>query len=115
MPRERENLSQNHSNEDQILILEYTQRPKSGIRLADRIWCLRRLVLRNYSPFPIDVLTMVVGEDFFFLQEDVQAEMGHGSRIVRPLNSQGIEAKVMSKVRTTIPSNQSKLVSFMIP
>ena len=112
-PRELRNQIPKLLNEDQLLIIEHVQRTRSDIKLANRIWCLRRLVLRNSSPYSVDVLMTVSEGDFFFFQEDILAKRPRGNRIIRPLDKSKAEESVISKTRITISSNQSNMVSFI--
>nr|CDS16637.1 TonB box [Echinococcus granulosus] len=100
-------------DEDQLLILEYNKSPGAPQHLADRIWCFRRLAVRNLSPYPVAVQAEASEGEFFF-KEDVQLKARHHSHVIEILNSPQTKEQLHSKKWLKVAANDTQYTELNI-
>ncbi|CDS41410.1 TonB box [Echinococcus multilocularis] len=100
-------------DEDQLLILEYNKSPGVPQHLADRIWCFRRLAVRNLSPYPVAIQAEASEGEFFF-KEDVQLKAQHHSHVIEIPNSPQTKEQLHSKKWLKVAANDTQYAELNI-
>ncbi|VDD77334.1 unnamed protein product [Mesocestoides corti] len=103
-------LTAKHSDDEQLHIVEYSRVPKANVCLADRVWFLRRLRLRNRSPYGLGVQLEVTEGDFFF-RDDYPLKAGHRNRLVKFLDPSIVKIEMVSRKRLIVKSESIESVS----
>ncbi|KAL5964879.1 hypothetical protein TSMEX_007406 [Taenia solium] len=101
--------SQRHADEDQLLILEYSKSPSSSRHLANRVWCLRRLIVRNLSPYPVAVQAEASEGEIYF-KEDIQVRAEHCRHVIEILDSLQAKDPLPSKKQLKVAAKNKQSV-----